>query len=73
MTDDHSRVVLEPLANEPNSDYVNASFMDVSDHSTVEPLTTTPLSNDLPATTTHFILTDVFPYIVVISVATTSL
>ncbi|XP_076441421.1 receptor-type tyrosine-protein phosphatase epsilon-like [Babylonia areolata] len=25
---DHSRVVLEPLTNEPHSDYVNASFMD---------------------------------------------
>lgn len=42
-------------------------------NNTVESLTKTPLSNDYPATTTVFFLTDVFPYIVVTSVATTPL
>ena len=31
-TDDRSRVVLQLVDNDPNSDYVNASFIDVSSY-----------------------------------------
>lgn len=30
ISDDHSRVVLTPIASEPNSDYINANYIDVS-------------------------------------------
>jgi len=30
LTDDYNRVVLEPLDDTPDSDYVNASYVDVS-------------------------------------------
>ena len=32
ISDDHSRVVVTPLPHNPNSDYVNASYLDVSYH-----------------------------------------
>jgi protein tyrosine phosphatase len=30
LTDDYNRVVLEPLDDTPDSDYINASYVDVS-------------------------------------------
>ena len=32
LLDDHSRVVLGPYEGDPSSDYINASFVNVSSH-----------------------------------------
>ena len=36
LSDDHSRVVLTPTKHDPHSDYVNASYIDVSSSSVVQ-------------------------------------
>uniref|UniRef100_A0A8C9SG92 Receptor-type tyrosine-protein phosphatase kappa n=1 Tax=Scleropages formosus TaxID=113540 RepID=A0A8C9SG92_SCLFO len=33
FADDHSRVILQPMEDDPSSDYINANYIDVSDHS----------------------------------------
>lgn len=30
MADDHSRVILQPMEDDPSSDYINANYIDVS-------------------------------------------